>query len=58
MKLIVSIVKPGQGQLGHVEIDDPQPGDLEAAIATVLEAARRAAPHNTWPLRIHISEAP
>jgi hypothetical protein len=58
MKLIVSIIKPGQGEVGKIEIDDPQPGDLEAAMATALEAARLAAPHNTWPLRIDISEVP
>lgn len=56
MKLKVSIIRPGQGELTSVEIDDPEPGDLETLIGTALEAARRAAPGNVWPIQIDIRE--
>jgi hypothetical protein len=51
------VIKPGQGALGDVEIDDATLDDIKDEIGKALDGVDQAAPTNTWTLQIDIRQA-
>ncbi len=58
MLIVVTVIKPGHGPLGHVEIADATAADIKHVIGQASDSAILAAPENTWPLQTDIREAP
>jgi len=55
MKLVVSIIKSGQGILANAEISNPELGHVSMVICNALEAIHRASPlDELWPIFIEI----